>query len=70
MYCDECIQAEINKMSDDEVAEMYMEGKEWIDGITYNEDDPIAKDMIDKFKKGWFGLINIVLLSRDNEKKD
>lgn len=70
MYCDKCIQKEIDKMSNEEVLEMYLEGKEWIEGISYNKEDPIASDMIDKFKKGWFGLINIVLLTRGIEKGD
>ena len=65
IYCDECIKKEMEKMSYDELVEMYVEGKEWIDSIKCSDGGESAtQEMVDKFRKGWFALLNIVLLSR------
>jgi len=69
MYCDECIKKEIDKMSYEEVSDMYMEGKEWLDNIKFNKKDPQAKEMVDNFRKGWFALLNMVLLTKEKQQK-
>ena len=70
MYCDKCIQAELDKMTYEEVVDLYTEGKEWAEGIYVDENDKQAEELINKFKEGWFALMNIVLLSRATEKKE
>ena len=63
MYCDKCIQKEIDNMSYQELVDLYIEGKEWIDQLQPVTDD-FSKDMLTNFKNGWFALLNIALLSK------
>lgn len=70
MYCEKCIQVEISKMTYEEIVEMYVEGKNWVDSIFVAETDKQAEELINRFKKGWFALMNVVLLSRATEKKE
>lgn len=66
VYCDKCIQAEINKMSYEELTDLYIEGKDWIDQLQPVEDE-LSHKIIDDFKKGWFALLNLALLNKEKE---
>lgn len=66
MYCDKCINHEINKMSYNELVDLYIEGKEWIDGLKPVNDD-ISQKILDDFKKGWFALLNLAILEKQKQ---
>ena len=68
MYCDKCIKKEIDNMSYQEVVDLYIEGKEWIDQLKPVEDE-MSKEIVSSFKKGWFALLNIALLTKTKEEE-
>ena len=68
MYCDKCIRKEIDSMSYQEVVDLYIEGKEWIDQLKPVEDE-LSKKLVSNFKKGWFALLNIALLTKAKEEE-
>jgi len=68
MYCDKCIKEEIDKMSYQEVVDLYIEGKEWLDQMQPVEDEA-SREIIDKFKSGWFSILNIALLSKGKDEE-
>ena len=66
MYCDKCIQLEIDKMNYDELSDLYIEGKEWIDQLQPINDE-ISEKIINDFKSGWFALMNLALLDKQKQ---
>ena len=46
-----------------------MEGKEWLDKVEFNKEDSQANEMMENFRKGWFALLNVVLLTKEKELK-
>lgn len=68
MYCDICIQNEIDKMSYDELTDLYVEGKDWIESLQPVTDE-LSEKIINDFKTGWFALLNMALLNKLKEGK-
>jgi hypothetical protein len=63
MYCEKCIKHEMDAMNYNELVDLYIEGKEWIDQLKPVNDE-LSEKIINDFRTGWFALLNIAILAK------